>query len=346
MTTRIFIAQPDGLMILARSNGNWQVDHQLDGKPAQCVAVDPSRPERVYCGVFGGGLWRSDDCGSSWRPVGDGINLDQLMSVAVSNVERVGNYGVVYAGTEPTALFRSEDGGDTWRDLSTLRDLPSAPTWRFPPRPHTSHVRAIALDPHRPAVLYVAIEAGALVRSFDGGDTWHDRVPDGPFDSHTLATHPLAPNRIYSAAGDGFMAPGRGYIESRDGGDTWQRLGEGIAFSYLWGLAVDPADPDTVVVSGAPGPNQAHNPMGAESAVYRKAGGGPWQEVTDGLPAHQGSLSFQLAANPVEPGVFYAANNTGVYRSPDAGQSWERFDIPWPDHYRKRHAQGMVVIEA
>jgi hypothetical protein len=268
------------------------------------------------------------------------------MSVAVSGLERVGGYGVVYAGTEPTALFRSEDGGDSWRELSELRELPSAPTWRFPPRPHTSHVRAIALDAHRAGVVYVAIEAGALVRTFDGGQTWHDRVPGGPYDSHTLATHRMAPGRVYSAAGDGFMAPGMGYLESRDGGDTWQHRGEGIDYSYLWGLAVDPGDPDTIVVSGAPGPNQAHNPSAAQSAVYRKAGEEGWQEVTGGLPAHRGSLGFQLAANQDEPGVFYAANNTGVYRSPDASVTWERLDIPWPDHYRRRHAQGMVVSNA
>jgi photosystem II stability/assembly factor-like uncharacterized protein len=225
MTTRIFVAEPDGLMIVRREGGEWRVDHQLAGNAAQCVAVDPLRPERLYCGAFGGGLWRSNDAGMSWRPVGEGITHDQLMSVAVSRLERVGDHGVVYAGTEPTALFRSEDAGDTWRELSGLRELPSAPTWSFPPRPHTSHVRAIALYAHRAGVLYVAIEAGALVRSFDGGQTWHDRVPGGPFDSHTLATHAMAPGRVYSAAGDGFMAPGMGYLESQDGGDTWQRAG-------------------------------------------------------------------------------------------------------------------------
>jgi hypothetical protein len=83
--------------------------------------------------------------------------------------------------------------------------------------------------------------------------------------------------------------------------------------------------------------------MSAESAVYRKTGEQGWQEATDGLPAHGGSLGFQLAANEAEPGVFYAANNTGVYRSPDGGLTWERLDIPWPEHYRRRHAQGMVV---
>jgi photosystem II stability/assembly factor-like uncharacterized protein len=63
--------------------------------------------------------------------------------------------------------------------------------------------------------LFVAIEAGALVRTFDGGRTWRDRVRGGPYDTHTAVTNPLAPGRIYSAAGDG-------YFESTDAGDSWR----------------------------------------------------------------------------------------------------------------------------
>ena len=52
--------------------------------------------------------------------------------------------GAVYAGTEPSALYRSDDGGETWHELESLLELPSRPTWSFPPRPWTSHVRWIA----------------------------------------------------------------------------------------------------------------------------------------------------------------------------------------------------------
>ncbi len=194
--------------------------------------------------------------------------------MAVSATERVSGHGVVFAGTEPSALFRSEDAGATWRELSALRQLPSAPTWSFPPRPYTSHVRWITPDPLVPGRIFVAIEAGALVRSLDGGETWEDRKPDGPYDTHTLAMHRLAPDRLYSAAGDGFMRPGNGFLESRDGGETWQRPDDGLEHHYLWSVAVDPADPNTMVISAASGPRQAHDPASAESAIYRRTGGG------------------------------------------------------------------------
>jgi hypothetical protein len=65
-----------------------------------------------------------------------------VYSLAVSPVD-----GAIYAGTEPSALFRSDDGGRTWRELRALLDLPSSPTWSFPPRPWTSHVRWIPPNP-------------------------------------------------------------------------------------------------------------------------------------------------------------------------------------------------------
>ncbi len=344
--TTLSVAMPDGLLVLRRQHGGWQVQRQLEGLPTQCVAADPFQPERLYCGTFGRGLWRSVDAGATWQPVGEGIRSPEIMAVAVSRAERVGASGVVYAGTEPSALYRSEDGGQTWQELTSLLTLPSAPTWSFPPRPYTSHVRAIGLDPHQAGRLYVAIEAGALVRSFDGGQTWEDRQPDSPFDTHTLGLPRQTPGRIYSAAGDGFMRPGQGFVESRDGGDTWERPDAGLRHHYLWGLAVDPADAETLVVSAATGPQQAHNPVSAESAIYRRVGGGNWQQVQDGLPTSQGMLASALAANEAEPGVFYAANNQGVYRSPDAGQSWERLEIAWPEEgYRSRPA-GLLVCEA
>lgn len=346
LMTSILVALSDGLLLLQEQQKRWLVHHHLDGLPTQCLAADPLHPERLYCGTFGQGLWVSPDAGWSWRPAGEGLPSDQITAVAVSGVERAGTWGVVYAGTEPSALSRSEDGGTTWQALPGLLTLPSAPTWSFPPRPYTSHVRAIGLDPLQAGALVVAIEAGALVRSLDEGQTWEDRRPGSPFDTHTLGLPRQRPGWIYSAAGDGFMQPGQGFAESHDGGSTWERPGAGLQHHYLWGLSVDPADPDTLVVSAAAGPQQAHDVRHAESAIYRRTGGGPWQQVQQGLPVSQGMLASSLAANEAEPGVFYAANNLGLYRSPDAGQHWEPLEIPWPEQMSLQRAASLLVYEA
>ena len=168
-------------------------------------------------------------------------------------------------------------------------------------------------------------------------------MSDGPGDTHTLAVHPDAPGRLYSAAGDGFGIPGRGYSESHDGGDTWARPDEGIERHYLYGLAVDPGDPDTVVVSAAESPLKAHAPQAADSIIYRRSGREPWREVRDGLPAPNGTVRPLLAANAGEQGVFYSVSNHGIFRSADAGVSWEPVLAPLPERYRGRSPHAITV---
>jgi photosystem II stability/assembly factor-like uncharacterized protein len=232
--------------------------------------------------------------------------------------------GIVYAGTEPSAVFRSDTGGDGWVDLAGLRALPSADTWSFPPRPHTHHVRWLEADVSVSDRVFVAIEAGALVRTFDGGRTWRDRVRGGPYDTHTTVTHPLAPGRIYSAAGDG-------YFESADAGGSWRSPEDGLKHRYLVGVAVDPADPDTVIVSATDGPGSAYWPRWAKAYSYRRTGLKRWEKAMSGLPEAKGTTASRFATHAGEPGVIYAANNRGLFRSDDAGRSWKALDLPWPE---------------
>lgn len=355
--TRIVFGMGTSILVAHDEGGAWQAREHLDGATAPdragraaaireipTVAADPLQPRRLYVGAYPAGLWRSDDGGETWREVGAGLGPRGVMSVAVSRRERAGAYGVVYAGTEPSALFRSADGGETWEALPDLTTLPSAGEWSYPPRPATHHVRWIDFDPVEAERLYVCIENGALLRSRDGGRHWQDRTPDGPRDTHTFATHPLAPGRLYSAAGDGFARPGYGYAESPDRGESWTRIGEGLRHHYLWGMLVDPTDPDTVLISAATGPREAHQPgPGAEAHIYRKTGDNIWREITAGLPPARGTMAHRLAAYPTERGVFYAVCNQGLFRSDDAGLTFAPLPVPWPEAYRFRHIDGLTV---
>src|SRR5690606_35996757 len=102
-----------------------------------------------------------------------------------------------------SAIYRSEDDGATWTALPALQRLPSQPTWSFPPRPWTSHVRWMAAHPTNPDILYAGIELGGVMITRDAGETWEDRKPGSYHDCHALATHPLAPDRVYEAVGEG-----------------------------------------------------------------------------------------------------------------------------------------------
>src|SRR6516164_26398 len=319
-----FIVVTRAALLIARRASTWTVDEHLGGRSPACVAVDLRGPAQVYCGTARAGLFLSHDSGRNWEPVGAGIDHPMVTAVDVAHAEQADGFGIVYAGTEPSALFRSDNGGDSWVDLVGLRALPSADTWSFPPRPHTHHVRWIEADVSVADRVFVAIEAGALVRTFDGGRTWRDRVRGGPYDTHTAMTHALAPGRIYSAAGDG-------YFESTDAGDSWISVGDGLKHRYLVGVAVDPADPDAVIVSATAGPGSTYSPGRAEAYVYRKTGLTRWEQAMSGLPEAKGSTVSQFATHAGEPGVIYAANNRGLFRSDNAGRSWKALELPWPE---------------
>jgi hypothetical protein len=278
----------------------------LDEPGFQCVAVER---DRIVAGSRGRGVWLSEDGGESWEDAK--LPQPDVFSVAISRAD-----GAVYAGCEPSMLFRRVDGG--WEELAALRELPSAPTWSFPPRPWTSHVRWIAPSPHAPSLLLVGIELGGLMRSEDAGATWEDHRPGAQPDVHSLAWHPREPGRAYEAGGGGSAW-------SFDAGSTWQPADEGRDRHYTWAVTPDPEDPDCWYVSASPGPFNAHRAGRAEAYVYRWRGQGPWQRLNGGLPQPLDAMPYALLASG---GEIYAGLSDGrLYGSADAGDSWEQLAI-------------------
>jgi photosystem II stability/assembly factor-like uncharacterized protein len=356
------IAMEDAVFVATEQTGSWKLETKLVDLPTYALAADPYNPARLYCATFGKGLWRSNDAGETWEPVGAGIQFAEVSAVTVSPIERVGSYGVVWVGTEPSALFRSEDGGDTWVERTSLQDIPSRATlpWSFPPRPHTHHVRWIEPDPVDPTRLFVAIEQGGVMVSRDDGMTWEDHKKEAQIDGHSLASHKRAPGRVYETGGSGTPAHSReideqgrpylvltygGYAETHDGGVTWETQTEGLEHFYFWSVAVDPADPDTILLSGARGPQHAHFADWAESCIYKRTRNSPWRRVSAGLAEPRGTIIQFLATHEEEPGTFYAASGRGIYRSTDQGEHWERLAIDLPEHFRWQHAHGLLIGE-
>lgn len=297
----------------------------LTGVGAQCVAVDQHDPRRLYVGTLDDGLFASGDGGVSWRNDAPGIEERRVMSAAVSPSHQESGVAVAYAGTEPSNLYRSEDGGRNWRRLPALRELPSVPTWSYPPRPWTHHVRTIALHPTDPAWLAVGIELGGVMRSRDGGASWIDHNPQAYSDAHELLMHPLAPDRLYEAAGQGIA-------RSEDRGESWRKLEDGLDRHYAWAQAIDPADPDLWYVAVSRSPFDAHGGGDGRAHLWRSRGNG-WVAVdTWGDSPDLRRMPYALAALPQRPDSLVVGLRGGrLLLSQDAAESWHRLELELDD---------------
>jgi BNR/Asp-box repeat. len=245
MDTRVYAGYDDGLRIVDPETGSVSV--RLADRAVECLSVvsggeghasEDLDDARVLAGTFDAGLFRSTDDGESFERVAaeslgpGGSGPDAVTAVATSPHDPA----VVWIGTEPSRVYRSTDGGETVQRIGGLTEVPSASAWSFPPRPDTHHVRWIEPCPADPERWFVGIEAGALVVTPDGGETWVDRPEGSRRDTHALATHPDAPDRVYAAAGDGFA-------ESHDRGDSWRVVDRGLDHGYVWGARGRPRRP-------------------------------------------------------------------------------------------------------
>jgi hypothetical protein len=309
----LLAATGESVARLEETGDSWAVEVALAASPARCLAVDPADRDTVYAGLENDGVRRSDNGGRTW--VESGLAGKQVFSIAVSAAN-----GAVYAGTEPSALFRSDDRGETWHELEALLELPSRPTWSFPPRPWTSHVRWIAPSPHDADVILVGIELGGLMRSTDGGETWEDHRPGAQRDVHSLAWHPRVEGRAYEAGGGGAAW-------SEDGGETWMAADEGRDRHYTWSVAVDPDDPELWYVSASTGPYAAHRRGDPQARIYRRRNGG-WDALAGGLPEPLPAMPYALVTT--EERLFAGLANGELWESRDHGDTWSRCELTSP----------------
>src|SRR6266581_524486 len=268
---KLFVATGEGLAQIMQQKDEWVVTRTLTRSGMQCLALDPKEPGTLYAGSRGKGVWKSSDGGMSWRDMS--LPQPDVFSLAVSPAD-----GSVYAGCEPSMLFRSSDGGQHWEELAALRSIPSAPTWSFPPRPWTSHVRWIAPNPHEAGLLLVGIELGGLMYSKDSGQTWSDHRPGAQRDVHALVWHPNVQGRAYEAGGGGAAW-------SHDGGWTWRAADAGRDRHYTWGLP-QPLNSFPYALASAPGELYAGLGDGRIYASYD--GGDTWRQLAlrgEGLPS-------------------------------------------------------------
>ena len=321
MNAKVFIAATGNGLSRAYigKNGEWHVEKALSNLDVRCLANDRHNPDIVYAGTQGNGVWRSENCGKTWKSVGMAGMI--LKSIACSPTER----DTLYAGTRPARIYKSLDCGISWRELESFRNIKGNWFWLSPAEPpFKAYVQSIALSPEDPRRIVVGIEAGAVVRSDDGGKTWSGHLKGSIRDCHTLIFHHKDGNWIYEAGGGG-----HGASFSKDRGVNWTQPKDGIDRRYGWACAADPEKPEVWYVSisksfswkhFAP---SAHVDGYANAFIFRSVGGAAFEKLSGGLPQPLDYMAYGLLTDPSAAGHLYAGMSNGqVWHTADHGDSW------------------------
>jgi len=315
MSTTLVATAGQGIL---RSNDNGITWHRLgltepiefDGV-VRSLAVDPSRPERIYAGADCG-VCISTDGGSHWRRPVNEINGMTVWSLAVDPV----NPQILYAGTgapSRCALFKSLDAGETWQRLPP--EIPEFCSGVNRPR-----LLTICIDPEDSRQIWFGIEEGGAWRSRDAGASW-ERVdqPNGAIrnsDIHAIAilagtasqkkvTLILTVNAIY---------------RSTDDGQTWEGELSSKRFDglYYTRTVLQICGSDRLVLAMGDGT------PGFKTRLYRSNDRAiSWQESEIEVPPN--STFWALGSHAADPKLLYAGTKYGdLFRSGDGGNSWEK----------------------
>ncbi|MDA1305798.1 MAG: hypothetical protein O2917_00875 [Acidobacteria bacterium] len=317
----------------------WRNIGPFVGGRVTAVAGHRSQPATYYLGGAGGGVFKTIDSGTTWRPISDGFfETGSIGAIEVADSDP----NIIYVGTgsvairsnviEGRGLYKSTDAGETWTHIG-LRDA--------------GQIGAIRVHPTNPNLVYAAVlgtafgpsETRGVYRSRDGGQTWQRvKFVSTRTGFVNLAMNPSNPNEIYAAAWRGERKPWTiisggpaedgGLYKTMDGGETWTRLGGGLPPGIIGKIDVDisRSRPSTVYALV-----EAPRPQGG---LYRSDDSGATWRLTSNAPNLLARPFYYtyVDVDPKDSDTVWV-NNLSLLKSTDGGATWRSVPTPHGDNH-------------
>jgi serine/threonine protein kinase len=326
------------LLRSSRDRGKWDVaGPYFHGQGVNAMAYDGRNGKhRLWIStnnvMWGAFLRSSDDFGRIWtNPLEAGIRFPTESGAALRNIWQISlgrndEPDKLYCGVEPAALFESRDDGESWSLVRGLYDHPHRPRWM--PGNGGLILHTILPDPCNKDRMYVAVSAGGVYRTDDGGTTWQarnngvrvvflpEKYPEFGQCVHKIALHESRPERL-------FLQNHWGLYRSDNRGDSWQDIARGVPSDFGFAMIVHPHDPDCVYIVPVESDEFRCTPEGHLRVYRTRNAGGSWEPLTRGLPqkrAYETVLRDALSADSLDPaGIYFGTRSGKVYGSRDEG---------------------------
>ena len=290
------------------------------------IAVNPKDRNQWFVAVGSGGVFKTNNRGTTWEPVFDSeasysigcvsIDPNNTETIWVGTGENVSGRHVGYGD----GVYKSLDGGKSWTNVGLK---------------NSQHIGQIVIDPRDSNVVYVAAQgplwsAGGdrgLYKTTDGGKTWNLILSKGEYTgANEVHLDPRDPDVVYAslhqrlrnvaALMDG--GPESGIHKSTDGGQSWRELTSGIPKEDKGkiGLSISPVNPDVVYATI----ELAQRTGG----LWRSTNGGAsWEKRSDEVYSGTGPHYYQeIFASPHDVDTLYQVAPT-LYRTVDGGENMQ-----------------------
>jgi photosystem II stability/assembly factor-like uncharacterized protein len=296
-------------------------------------------PNTYYMGTTGGGLWKTDDMGISWRNVSDNyFKTGSVGAVAVAESDP----NVVFVGMGEHAVrgvmthhgdgvYKSTDAGKTWKRVGL--EL-------------TQHISRIVIDPKNPNILWVAAQGAlysssaqrGIYKSVDGGATWKNVLfVNDKTGAAELSMDMNNPRILYAAMWEHGRLPwkvisggsGSGLYKSSDGGESWERLKEGLPEEMgKMSIAVSRSNPEKVYAL-----IESDSDKEAGGLFLSTDSGKKWSRITNDHRLVQRAWYYiELVVDPKNENTIYVMSASAL-RSTDGGKTWETLSGTHGDYH-------------
>lgn len=288
------------------------------------IAVNPNNFSQWYVAVASGGVWKTNNNGTTFKPIFDNEGSYSIGCVTIDP----NNEHIVWVGTGENnnqrsvaygdGVYKSTDGGASWKNMGLK---------------NSEHIGMIKVDPRNSKVVYVAAygplwSAGGergLYKTTDGGENWelileideHTGVSEIHLDPRNpdvvYATAHQRRRRVYTYVSGG---PSSTIYKSTDAGATFSKIEKGLPAGKMGriGMAVAPSNPDILYAIVEAEDNKG----GFFKSVNR---GASWKKMNDYKTS--GNYYQELVCDPTDANIVYAMD-TYSHVTHDGGKTFTK----------------------